>query len=458
MVQETPKRLGPLARCGLIVALAAGAFFRLFFISSHGAWDMDYWKAWANETVQSGLVRAYGPPDSVPPGEFLEQAQGKKPRWEVSFRGRDYTIDYPPLTLCVRGASWAFFTSKPRPYRGDAAENLAAKFPAVLGDLLSAVVLLWAFRGDPRRASLLAAAYWIFPMTWISSAVHGNFDGFVAPFLLVSLLLAGSSPFLCGATFAVACLIKPTGAMALPVLFLFSPRRQWPRVIFAGLSVTALVFAPYVLAGTFETALVHIARIYSQERISGGYANPWWLLGQASLVNRGLAGWRDPIDYVLRTDFELPLGLIGLATAALAGSWILWTARRATGPRAAAYTAALLLFAWSLLTVGVHDNHNHAMFLLLMATGLATRFLRVWIALLATSTMLGSLCLHGLGRFYGPQWRGVLPITEAVSGLRMAAGFDLTMVLSVLNTALFLAALVRLRRTLLELQPPSPAD
>ena len=433
-------------------ALAAGLFFRLYFISSHGSWDTEYWKAWASETANAGVTRAYGGPEAVPPGEFLPQLLAQKPRHEVSFRGRDFPIDYPPLGLAAWGASWRFFTSKPRPYRGAEAENLAVKFPAVLGDLLSVMVLLWAFRGSPRVALLLAALYWVFPLTWVSSGVLGFFDGFVPPFLLVSLLLAATSPFAAGAAFAVTCLIKPTAAVALPVLYLGAPRKGWVRVTAGGAAVTTIVLLPYLLAGTLQTAIVHVGRLFSQDRLSGGYANPWWTLGHAVTVMKNKAEWADPIDYVRRDSIDWPLGLLGFVAAGLAALWILYQARRISNPRSVVYVSALLLFVWGVLTIGVHDNHNHPLFLLLVATSLRTPFLRAFSAAAATSTLLGSLCLHGLGRYYGTQWRAVLPIADSVARLRMAMGFDLTLVLSVLNCVLLGVALWRLARTLEELE------
>ena len=434
------------------VALGAGVFLRLYFISSHGSWDIDYRKAWASETVSVGITQAYGGPESVPDGDFLPQLAGRKPRFEVSFRGRDFVIDYPPLALAAWGQAWSFFTSKPRPYRGAEAENLAVKFPAVLGDLLASVVLLWAFRGSPRLAWSLAAVYWIFPITWVSSAVLGNFDGFVPPFLLVSLLITGASPFAGGAVFAVTCLIKPTVAVALPVIFLASPRAGWARVIAGGVLVTGVVFLPFAFAGTLDTAIVHIGRLFSQDRISGGYANPWWLLGHASSVSRGHAEWRDPVDYVRLDDFALPLGLIGFIAAGLVAGWVLYQARRITHPRSVVYVSALLLFIWGVLTIGVHDNHNHPLFLLLVATGLGSPFVRSFTATAATSTLLGSICLHGLGRFYGARWKSILPFADSAARLRMAAGFDLTLVLALVNCALLASALWRLKQTLRELE------
>ncbi|MBX7186592.1 MAG: glycosyltransferase 87 family protein [Vicinamibacteria bacterium] len=452
MPGETRNRLPLPTLLWASVAFVAGLVVRLYFVSSHGSWDTEYWKAWASETANAGVTQAYGGPDAVPPGDFMPQLLAQKPRHRVLFRGRDFPIDYPPLGLAAWGASWRFFTSKPRPYRGAEAENLAVKFPAVLGDALAVGVLLWAFRSNPRAAATLAALYWIFPVTWVSSAILGFFDGFVPPFLLVSLLLVPASPALAGAAFAVTCLIKPTAAVALPVLYLGARRQDWVRITAGGALVTALVFLPYLVAGTFETAFIQIARLFSQDRLSGGYANPWWLLGHAVTVAAGKAEWSDPIDYVRRDSIALPLGLMGFVAAGLVALWILRQASRITTPRAAVYVSALLLFAWGVLTIGVHDNHNHPLFLLLVATGLGTPFLRGFAFAAATSTLLGSVCLHGLGRYYGPQWRTVLPIADSVARLRMAAGFDLTLLLGLVNWALLAVALWRLKPTLESLE------
>jgi hypothetical protein len=274
----------------------------------------------------------------------------------------------------------------------------------------------------------------------------------VPPFLLVSLLLSSTAPFLAGAVFAVTCLIKPTAAVALPLVFLSGGRKGFVRVIAGGAIVTWLVLLPYIFAGTLQTAFIHMARLFSQDRVSGGYANPWWLIGHAASILRGKAEWADPIDYVRRDSFALPLGAIGFLAAAIVASWVLFQARRIASLRSIVYVSALLLFIWGVLTIGVHDNHNHPMFLLLMATGLSTTFLRGFTLAAATSTLLGSLCLHGFGRFYGPQWRPVLPFADAVARVRMMMGFDLTLILSAVNCLLLVFALVRLKATLRDLE------
>lgn len=452
MPAETPRPPTPSFLFLAALALVAGVFLRLYFVTSHGSWDTEYWKAWASETANAGLAQVYGGPNSVPEGEFVPQLMGRLPRTEVTFRGRDYPIDYPPLGLDAWGVSWKFFTSKPRPYRGAEAENLAVKFPAILGDLLSVLVLLWVFRGVPRTALGLGTAYWVFPITWVSSSVLGFFDGFVAPFLLVSLLLSATAPFLAGATFALTCLIKPTAAVCLPLIYLGASRAGWTRVTAGGALGTAIVLVPYVMGGTLKTMIVHVGRIFTQDRLSGGYANPWWIIGHVTSIVRGNAEWSDPISYVRRDLFTWPLGLLGFTAAAAVAAWILFQARRVRGVRSVVYVSALLLFAWGVLTIGVHDNHNHPLFLLLVATGLGTPFLRRFTLAAATSTLLGSICLHGFGRYYGTQWRPVLPVADAIARLRMVLGFDLTLLLSLVNCALLAIALVSLHRTLGDLE------
>ncbi len=87
----------------VVLAFAAGVFFRLYFITSHGSWDTEYWKAWASETANAGITQVYGGQDSVPPGDFLPQLLGQKPRHQVLFRDRSFPIDYPPLGLLAWG-------------------------------------------------------------------------------------------------------------------------------------------------------------------------------------------------------------------------------------------------------------------------------------------------------------------------------------------------------------------
>jgi hypothetical protein len=61
------------------------------------------------------------------------------------------------------------------------------------------------------------------------------------------------------------------------------------------------------------------------------------------------------------------------------------------------------------------------------------------------SYFLNMLALSGLGRFYGLRYMELEPLSAAISSLRMGLGFDLTLLLGLLNTALFLFFLASLR-------------
>src|SRR6185295_17273660 len=82
----------PTTRAAFAAAILIGAFVRLYFLTSHGSWDMDYWKAWANEAATKGIAQVYGGPETVPEGEFLGQLSGRLPRSQVTFRGRVFPI------------------------------------------------------------------------------------------------------------------------------------------------------------------------------------------------------------------------------------------------------------------------------------------------------------------------------------------------------------------------------
>jgi hypothetical protein len=103
----------------------------------------------------------------------------------------------------------------------------------------------------------------------------------------------------------------------------------------------------------------------------------------------------------------------------------------------------MLVLAYGVCAVGVHENHPHALFLLLFATGLATRGLRLLTTGCAFVYVANMLMLSGLGRFYGPRYAALEPLVRWVAGLRMAPGFDLTLLLAAVQIALFAWALGR---------------
>ena len=106
-------------------------------------------------------------------------------------------------------------------------------------------------------------------------------------------------------------------------------------------------------------------------------------------------------------------------------------------------------YAYASLAVGVHENHPHAMVLLLLATGLRGRALPLVAAMVAGVYTFNMVLMSGLGRLHGTRYLAIEPLAARVAGWRMAAGFDLTLLLSVADVVLLLVVLIRMR-TLLE--------
>jgi hypothetical protein len=109
-----------------------------------------------------------------------------------------------------------------------------------------------------------------------------------------------------------------------------------------------------------------------------------------------------------------------------------------------------------MLAVGVHENHPHPMFLLLLCTALPSRRLRVVALGTALVYVLNMLMLSGIGRFYGPRYAALEPAARALATWRMAPGFDFTLALALANTVLFAVLLAALPAEMDRLKGPAP--
>src|SRR5262249_44406759 len=114
--------------------------------------------------------------------------------------------------------------------------------PPVAGDLLAVGILLWAFREQRERGAVLAALYWALPVSWLSSAALGYFDGASAPLALVALVAAGRGrASLSGLLLALAALVKSTALLVAPAVLvaLLAARAPVRRAVAWGLGVVA---------------------------------------------------------------------------------------------------------------------------------------------------------------------------------------------------------------------------
>jgi hypothetical protein len=438
----------------LVAAFVFGAAVRGAFLASAGSWDTEYWKAWMLRAADHGVTRVYGDPGAVPAGHLLAQMSGDEELWRVEFAGRPFVVDYPPLAMFLWRWSWWAVTHGASGLDPPEARNVAVKLPAVLGDIAAVAVLLWALRS---RGLWAAAVYWAAPVSWLPSAALGYLDGAYAPLAAAALLAAGRGRSgWAGAWLAAACLVKPTAVVLAPAVAVALLPFGLGRAFLAGLGVVCATLAPFAAAGTLGAAVVHVYRILFQGTLSGGFPNPWWILGHVVMVVRGVAPAAAQVSFVRLGAVPFPARTAGVVLFALAAAWIVWRQRRARGPGPAVLAGAALVFAYAMLAVGVHENHPHPMFLLLLCTGLPTRRLRA--VALGTSVVyvLNMLMLSGLGRFYGLRYAALEPAARALGTWRMALGFDFTLLLALLATALFVVLLIGLRGDMAAVTEPGP--
>jgi hypothetical protein len=443
----------------LLLALVFGVWVRGAFLPSAGSWDTEYWKTWMLRVDSHGLARVYGEAEPFDAGRLLRQARGQEALWKAPRAGRDYVVDYPPLAMAAWRISLAIVRGVAPGLDGAEAENVAVKLPPVFGDLGAVIVLLWTWRDRTRRALTLAALYWALPVSWMSSAVLGFLDAALAPLVAAALVAAGRGRALpAGLFLALAALIKPTALLVAPaaVMALLARRASLKVAVGAGLAVAFLVLLPFAASGTLATALVQMWRIAFQERLSGGFPNPWWFVSYAVGLSRG-AGAFEPVPWI-RVDSFSPLARpLGALLFAAVAALVAWRQRGRPGPGPALLAGAVLFFAYGMLAVGVHENHPHPLYLLLFATGLAARRLRLLTAATSIVYVLNMLAMSGLGRFYGPRYAALEPLIRAAAGFRMSVGVDVTLLLAVVNLGAFASMLWGLDEDLRDVVERGPA-
>ena len=435
----------------LLCALFIGSSARIYFLPSAGSFDTEYWKAWTQQATTYGLSQVYGSPETVPEGRFFPQLRGEEETWRAPYKGSEYGVDYPPLAMALWLGTWhAVRWTLPFLEYGEA-ENVAAKLPAVLGDLGAVVLLLWAFRDKPDRGLMLAALYWALPISWLSSAVLGFQDGAYVPLAAAGLIVAGRGrAALAGTLLAIACWVKPLAVVVIPIAAAAVVVNQKGTSVFkqllgfsvGGLAVTVVAIAPYLIHGTMAPMLIHVLRAFSPGNLSSGYPNPWWVVTHLIQVAESGVVLTSRVAFLKLQDVTFPAGPIGTGLVLLTAAGLAWRLRKWSGPPASSLCGATLIFAFCMMSVGVFENHAHLMFLLLLSTGLLTSRHRILAAVTSASYFLALLLFSGLGRFYGPRHALLEPASRWITGWRMAAGFDLTLLLACVNTVVFVLLLL----------------
>jgi hypothetical protein len=436
-----------IARLALLVAAGLfGCWVRAYFLPAAGSWDVDFWRTAILNGSAHGYTATYGGRDDVPPGHLLAQLTGKERVSMPSMVGRPIVVNYPPLTITMWTLCWRLAERWGVRLENIEAQALAVKVSPVAGDVLAVAVLLWIHRRRPWRAATLAALYWATPVSWLSGAVLGYQDGAYAPLAVIALAVAASGRgFWAGAALGVAMMIKLQAVLLAPAvagaLIAGTDVRVGVRRVAAaaagGLTAIALAFSPFALAGTLPAAVVHVNNSWLPGPTSGGSPNIWWLAGHVMTTLRKGGSLLDRVQFIFDDTVGLPFYAIGRVLWIAAALATVFHQRRHPGLRPAMLAGATVFFSYAMLATGAYENHIHTLFLLLLAGGLVTRRCRAVFALGAIVYVLDMAVMSGLGRFYTWRYLVVEPLTPVFDAVRMGLGFDLTVLLAVVDLALF---------------------
>ena len=125
-------------------------------------------------------------------------------------------------------------------------ENVAQKLPAILGDMLAAL-LLWRLSVRSERPWLWPAVYLLNPVTIMLSAYHGNVDPLMVAAMLWALaLLWNDRSVTSGFALGLSILMKPTALLVLPPLA-FPLTWRSLKFIAAALLTAASICVPFIL-------------------------------------------------------------------------------------------------------------------------------------------------------------------------------------------------------------------
>lgn len=374
-------------------------------------------------------------------------------RGVVRWGTRSTTVDYPPAALYALAATGLAYQAFSPAFENTRRLTATIKLPALVAEI-ALTWLLWSFvsrRYGEDQGRWAATAYWANPATILSGPVLGYLDPLAALPAVGSLIAACiGAPILAGALLALACLTKLQAVFIAPVVLLATwnagADARLSRTASAIVAAIALGFAallPYLLIDAGWNVFQGVSSVLRHDMLSAYAANLWWIVtyvmrASYAVADMGMWGaWTMTLrilgmSTIVRLGYPNPRPLATFAVL-IAIAWALWRARRSRDVSLVAATAALIVHAYFVLGVAVHENHLYlALPLLALAAAGRPRLKPIHLALSAV-VALNLFLFFGLGRD--------LPLPP-----RNFTIVDATVILAAANCALFVWHLRVVRR------------
>jgi hypothetical protein len=279
------------------VVLLLGAALRIYLIAgTEGTYDVPVWAKHAQGVHDLGLVRYYQ-------------------------KERDF--NHPPVTGLVMSALWSLAR-----VTGIRFEVLL-RAPFAIFDLATALLLLRLLKENGRRY-VIAALYWLCPISILFSAYHGNTDTVVAFFALLAVIWAcHGREGLAGAALGAGFALKVPTVLAAPILFFSIPSwRSRLRFVGAFLAVAVALYLPGILQDP-GVVLKNVVLYGGLDIETPGGVKLWGIQNFYPMLLDLPESWHAPIAWVLARYYVLNTPVcLALVTA------FAWLRRRETSPQA----------------------------------------------------------------------------------------------------------------------------
>jgi hypothetical protein len=386
---------GPSAR-QLWLGLVLGAILRALLLPLPGSPDVGSWKMWsfAGAFDATGL---YGVGGTPPERRLL--------RWQ-DIAG---TTEYPPLALYEIAAAGRVYWTIDKTFRDTRVLTGLIKAPGLLAEMLFvAAILIWGRRSFGESAGRwIALAFWLNPAIILNGAALGYLDAQMAVPAALSLVAAGLGfAALAGALLAAAILTKAQALFVGPVILLAillrdraSMRAAFVRFAAGGAIAAALILLPIVARGAWPNMVQAVSRLAAHDMLSGNALNAWWIV---TWLARALYA----LDLGWFTAFTMPVRILGVTrfmeiggpNAKVVGAavvlallaWALWQSRKGRSLAGWAFVAGWSVFAYTMFSAQVHENHLYlAVPMLAVAAGLSRGYRRAFwaVSLIAAFNM-----------------------------------------------------------------------